>query len=104
MDNEASTAIKKLLTQCDTKFQLVEPHNHRVNAAERAIHTFKNHFIAVLCTVDKDFPLQLWDRLLPQTMLTLNLLRTSRINPRLSAEAQLNGNFDFNKTSLAPPG
>jgi hypothetical protein len=104
MDNEASTAIKKLLTQRDTKFQLVEPHNHRVNAAERAIRTFKNHFIAGLCTVDKDFPLQLWDRLLPQTMLTLNLLRTSRINPRLSAEAQLNGNFDFNKTPLAPPG
>ena len=60
MDNEASTAIKKLLTQCDTKFQLVKPHNHRVNAAEREICTFKNHFIAGLCTVDKDFPLQLW--------------------------------------------
>ena len=53
MDNEASTTIKKLLTQRDTKFQLVEPHNHRVNAAERAIRTFKNQFIAGLCTVDK---------------------------------------------------
>ena len=48
MDNEASTAIKELLTQRDTKFQLVEPHNHRVNAAERAIRTFNNHFIAGL--------------------------------------------------------
>ena len=48
MDNEASTAIKKLLTQRDDTFQLVKPHNHCVNAAERVIHTFKNHFIAGL--------------------------------------------------------
>jgi hypothetical protein len=31
-------------------------------------------------------------------------MRPSRINPRLSAEAQLNGAFDYNKTPLAPPG
>ena len=37
-------------------------------------------------------------------MLTLNLIRPSCINPRLPAEAQLNGAFDFNKTPLAPPG
>ena len=61
MDNEAITAINKLLTQRDSKFLLVKPHNHHVNAAERAICTFKNHFITGLCTVDKDFPLQLWD-------------------------------------------
>jgi hypothetical protein len=37
--------------------------------------------------------------------LTLNRLRSSRVNPRLSAYAYLNGNFDFNKTPpLAPPG
>ena len=28
------------------QMQLVEPHNHQVNAAEREIQTFKNHFIA----------------------------------------------------------
>ena len=36
--------------------------------------------------------------------MTLNLLRTSRINPRLSAWSQLHGIFDFNRTPLAPPG
>ena len=45
-----------------------------------------------------------WDRLLPQAQLTLNLLRNSRINSKLSAYALLFGNFDFNKTPLAPPG
>jgi hypothetical protein len=36
--------------------------------------------------------------------MTLNLLQTSRLNPRLSAHAQLHGMFDFNRTPLAPPG
>jgi hypothetical protein len=39
-----------------------------------------------------------------QVELTLNLLCSSRVNPKLSAYAYLNGNFDFNKTPLAPPG
>jgi hypothetical protein len=84
----------------------VPPGTHRRNAAERAIRTFKNHFIAGLCSVDKDFPLHLWDRLVDQAVITLNLalLRGSRLNPRLSAWAQFHGNFDFNPTPLAPPG
>ena len=57
-----------------------------------------------LCTADPKFPLHLWDRILPQTITTLNLLCTSCLNPRLSAEAHLNGNFDFNRTPLAPLG
>ena len=87
-------------------YQLVPPHVHRRNAAERAstIRTFKNHFVATLCSTDPAFPLFLWDRLLPQAMLTLNLLRGSRMNPKLSAHAQLFGPFDYNRTPLAPPG
>ena len=37
-------------------------------------------------------------------MITLNLLRSSRVNPKLSAYAQIFGIFDFNRTPLAPPG
>jgi hypothetical protein len=48
--------------------------------------------------------LHLWDRLLPQALISLNLLRGSRINPRLSAYAQVHGMFDYNRTPLAPPG
>jgi hypothetical protein len=32
--------------------QLVPLHNHRVNAAELAITTFKEHFVAALATVN----------------------------------------------------
>ena len=77
MDNQATKHIKKYLTKNDCKLQVVELHNHQVNAAERAIQTFKATFIAALATMDSDFPLQLWDRLTPQVEDTLNLLRGS---------------------------
>jgi hypothetical protein len=104
LDNEASLALIKYLTKHGIDYQLAPPHIHRRKNAERAIQTFKNHFIAGLCSVDPNFPLTLWDTLLPQATITLNLLIKSRINPRVSAYAQLNGNFDFNRTTLAPPG
>jgi hypothetical protein len=104
LDNEASAAYKSNLRAKNIDFQLVPPHNHRRNAAERAIQTFKNHFVAILCGTDKQFPLNLWCRLLPQATTTLNLLRRSRLNPRLSADAHLNGPFDFNRTPMAPLG
>jgi hypothetical protein len=105
MDNEASTAMKQLLQdKFGMQFQLTPPHMHRINAAERAIRTFKNHFVAGLCSTDPNFPLRLWDRLLPQAEITLNLLRSSRTNNKQSAHEALHGPFDFNKTPLAPPG
>ena len=73
MDNQATKYIKKFLTPNECRLQLVEPHNHRVNAAERAIQTWKDAFIAALATTDRNFPIQLWDRLTPQVMSTLNM-------------------------------
>jgi hypothetical protein len=84
--------------------QLVPPNNHRRNLAERAIQTFKSHFKAVLAGVDDTFLMRLWDRLLPQTILTLNLLRQSNAVPTVSAWQYVKGNFDYNKTPLAPMG
>jgi len=104
MDNECSFELQRALKKYKLKYQLVPPHVHRRNAAERAVRTFKNHFLSVLATCDKSFPIHEWDRLLPQTLLTLNLLRSSRSNPNLSSYAYLYGNFDFNKTPLAPAG
>ena len=84
--------------------QLVEPHNHRSNAAERAIQTFKNHTIAGLCTCDGDFPSVLWCKLIKQAQDTLNMLRTSRVHPKLSAYHVLDGPHDSNRVPFAPPG
>jgi hypothetical protein len=91
------------MTDARVDYQLVPHGLHRQNAAERAIRIFKNHFIAGLCSVDPQFPLHLWDRLLPQAELTLNLMRGSRLNPKLSAWT-VNGQFDFNCTPISPPG
>jgi hypothetical protein len=59
---------------------------HCQNQAEHAICMFKDHFLANLVCVNSAFPLYLWDLLLPQAELILNLL------------------FDFNKTSLGTVG
>jgi hypothetical protein len=75
MDNEASSSLKQLLkTQYQMQYQLVPLHIHWRNAAERAICTFKNHFVAGLCSTHPNFPPRLWDSLLPQAEITLNLL------------------------------
>jgi hypothetical protein len=72
-------------------YQLVPPRCHRRNTAERAIRTFKEHFVAGLSSMDPYFPMNLWDRLVPQAEMTLNLLRTSRLHPHLSAAAHFHG-------------
>ena len=104
MDNECPSNVKDFLTTNNVDFQLVPPYAHRTNAAKKAISTFKGHFIAGLCSVDPRFPMHLWCRLLSLATTTLNLLRPSRINPKFSVEAMLNGAFDYNKTPLTPPG
>jgi hypothetical protein len=76
LDNEASAALKTFFTVNDIAYQLVPPHCHLRNAAERAIRTFKEHFVAGLSSVDPSFPMHLWYRLLPHAEITLNLLRT----------------------------
>jgi hypothetical protein len=96
--------LKNYLYHQDITFQLVPPYSHRRNSAERAIRSFKDHLIAGLCSTDKSFPMHLWDRILPQAVLTLNMLRTSRINTKLSAATHIFGQHDFNRAPLAPPG
>jgi hypothetical protein len=104
LDNEASKLLKMYLHQQNITFQLVPPYSHRRNSAERAIRSFKDHLIAGLCSTAKSFPMHLWDRLLPHAVITLNMLRTSRINPKLSAATHIYGQYDFNRAPMAPPG
>ena len=61
LDNEASNDLKKALKKYDLTYQLVPPHIHRRNAAERAIRTFKNHLLAILASCDPNFPIAEWD-------------------------------------------
>jgi hypothetical protein len=104
-DNEASSAYKEaIIFKWNATFQLVPPNMHRCNQAERAICTFKNHFLAILAGIDAAFLPYLWDLLLPQAELDLNLLRQATLNPRISAGEFFQGPYDFNKMPLGPVG
>ena len=91
LDNECPNVLAFFMREVNEKFQLVPTNIHCRNSAERAIRTFKENFIAGLSSTHKDFPLHLWCPILPHASLTLNLLRKSRINPKLSGYAQLHG-------------
>ena len=91
VDNQATKYIKQFLTKKECNLQVVQPHNHHINAADRAIQTFKDAFIAALATTDNEFLLQLWDKLALQVQDTLNLRKTSWINPNVLAYEALNG-------------
>ena len=97
MDNEAYTALKLTMTSMNIRYQLVPPSNHRSNHSERAIQTFKNHFIAWLCRVDKYFHLRFWYIILHQAKIGLNLLCQSITLPQSSAYIHISGEFDFNR-------
>ena len=88
------------MTSQNVSYQMVPPGIHRRNAAERAIRTFKNHFIAGLSSTDSNFPIHLWDKLLDQAILSLNLLRGSRVSPTKSACEDLFGPFDYNAVRI----
>ena len=91
------------MREVNDKFQLVPPHTHTINSAERAIRAFKEHLIAGLASTNKDLQLHLLCQLLPHASLTLNLLRQSHMNPKLSGYAQLHGRFNYTATPLSPP-
>ncbi len=82
--------------------ELVPPGCHRCNAAEVAIRKFKAHFLCILAGEANNFPPNLWDWLLPQTEITINLVWQSNATPNILAYTHLSGPFDYNKTTFAP--
>ena len=103
MDNEVYTDLKLTMTNMNIKYQLFPPSNHRENNADRAIQIFNNRFILRLCRVDEYFHLQLWEILLQQATMSINLPRQSITLTHISAYTHIFGGFDFNCTPLAPP-
>jgi hypothetical protein len=104
LDNKCSADMKETIKSNKMEFQLVPPHDHCCNLAEKAIQTFKDHFVAILCGTNKSFLLHLWDRLLPQAEHTLNMLRPSQMTPTISAYAYLWKQHDYNANPFAPLG
>eukprot|EP00804_Cyclotella_cryptica_P006571 CCRYP_021176-RA/>CCRYP_021176-RA protein AED:0.48 eAED:0.43 QI:0/0/0/0.85/0/0/7/0/757 len=81
-----TTKPRRVITEdWNCSYELVPPNVHRRNIAKQAIQTFKVHFLSILAGLHSAFPNYLWDMLIPQTELTLNLLRQSHTAPAISA-------------------
>lgn len=106
MDKKLSKEMTNFINNnFNSTIQLVEHSDHRENADERAIQTETDHIIEGLFLTEPNFLIYIWDiTIIPQVQVTLNMLRTLRTNPRISAQVALNGIFNFNKILLTPPG
>ena len=89
MDNEAFTTLKHKMTTMEIKYKLASPGNHISENAERSIQTFNNQFIAGIFSVNEEFHLKIWDRMLQQATMSLKFLQQSRLHPQLSAYSHL---------------
>eukprot|EP00804_Cyclotella_cryptica_P008878 CCRYP_013090-RA/>CCRYP_013090-RA protein AED:0.15 eAED:0.14 QI:0/0/0/1/1/1/3/0/882 len=105
LDNEISAAYKLAITASGMTYQLVPPDDdHRRNIAEKAIQTWKDHFIAVISGTDAKFPLHLWCQLLPQMERQLCLLWQSNAYPHISSHTHLYSHHDYNAHPFVPLG
>ena len=84
LDNEVSADFKRVIVDYwGATYQLVPPNVLQQNKDEKSIYTFKTHFLSVLDGVDYEFTNCVWENLLGQTELTLNLLRQATLNPHI---------------------
>jgi hypothetical protein len=59
-DIDAYHVLQVYMSEPNIDCQLTPSHIHCRNAAERAIMTFKNHFIAGISSTNTNLPLNLW--------------------------------------------
>ena len=104
IDNKFSKELIEEIESKKLKYQIISPGYHREIAVKREIQTFKNHSISILDGCDPNYPKDQWNQLLPVAVITLNMLQPSSINANESTCNKLWGNFNFNKTPLAPQG
>ena len=104
LDNEMSSEFKDAVRMNGMEYELVPKGQHRRNIAEKGIQTWKSHAIGVFSGMDSKCPLFLWDLMLGQIDMQVNMLRQSNSTPNISAEAHLHGQHDFNRHPLAPLG
>ncbi len=104
LDNQKSAVYEEAIHASGMTFKLVSPNDHHRNMAEKAIQTFKDHFVGVLSGCASTFSLYLWCQLLPQVERQLLLLPQSWLHPNLSAYAHVYGHHDYNMHPFIPIG
>jgi hypothetical protein len=107
LDNACSQLLLKDYYMSDegVEYQLTPRGKYSRNAAEKGVQTYKDPFAGGMSsTHHPDFPVAQWCKVIDQANITLNLMLPSRINPQLSAYAQIFCQFDYQKTPMPPPG
>ena len=61
LDNKGSNDFLQHIKQAGIVYKKVLPHMHKHNTTKKATRTFKNHFIVISASIDKRFPMHLWD-------------------------------------------
>jgi hypothetical protein len=104
MDNETSEPLKQFIGTLDILCQRVPAGDKRSNKAERAIQSWRHHYLSTLGTVSEHFPHQCWHKLVQQIELTLSMLRPYADNTDISSYEGLFGkkyDFDAHPISIA---
>ncbi len=105
LDNENPKALQEHFDTLRIKWQMATPFNKRTNKAERAIQTFKRHFLSVLSSTHPSFPLNHWPELLEQAEYTLNMMRPRADQPSISAyHGVFREPYNFLAHPMAPLG
>ena len=104
LDNEFSAEFKQTIKENELEYDLVQKGQHRRNISKQAIQKWKAHTIGALSGLADNYPLVLWDELLPQMDMQVNILRFSNVNPNVCSWTFLNGVHDLNWHPLAPLG
>ena len=103
IDNEIDNDARAYFASHSIKINNVAPYNHRANPAERAIGTFKDHFIAILSGRDPTCPLNYWNEAVLHAEMTLNMLRPGP-NGKSAYEAYWGKPYDLDASPLIPWG
>ncbi len=60
LNNQASAEYKAAIEASGMTYELVPPEEHQHNMAEKAIQTFKDHFVGVLSGYAPSMPIHPW--------------------------------------------
>jgi hypothetical protein len=105
LDNECPESLLRFFKQQQVIVERVPPNQKRANKAERAIQTFRNHFLSILVGTHPNFPINQWHHLLPQAEATLNMMHAWPDNMAISAYHGIHRRpYDFLSHPMAPCG
>ena len=74
LNNECCKEFKEAIRVNEMTYELIASDNYWRNIAEKVIQTAKSHVILVPCGYNPNFPMHLWNLLIPQMEIQLNLL------------------------------